>query len=159
MALQIFDEVSCNLDLSLLQNVYKAFLKHFGFKDFFDVEVTIVDEPTIKEVNNQSRSVDAVTDVLSFPNIQVVFPFCKKNYKDYVDKFSGNIIFGEIMLCIKKAEEQAEEYGHSILRECAYLFLHGLLHLCGFDHMIDEDKLIMRKHEEEILKSLSITRE
>lgn len=159
MSLLIYDELSGGIDSVLLDTVYATFLKRFELDDVFDVEVAVVDEITIKEVNKHTRSVDDVTDVLSFPNIQIKFPFKKSDYEDCVDLTTGNIIFGEIMLCQKRASEQAEEFGHSFQRECAYLFLHGLLHLTGFDHTNDEEKKAMREVEEEILNSLKITRE
>ena len=68
-------------------------------------------------------------------------------------------ILGDIIVSIEKVREQAEEYGHSFERELAYLVTHGMLHLLGYDHMIDEEKVVMRKREEEILGVLDITRD
>ena len=68
------------------------------------------------------------------------------------------IMLGDIIVSVEKVKEQAEEYGHSFKRELAYLVTHGMLHLLGYDHMIDEEKIIMRKREEEILEILDIKR-
>lgn len=157
--ISLYNEVDSNVDKEFLDKIYYATLNYFGLKDDFEIEVSVVDEETIKSVNNQTRNIDKVTDVLSFPAINMTFPFDKNNYQDDMDWDSGNVILGEIMLCEKRAKEQAIEYGHSYQRECGYLLLHGLLHLMGFDHIKEEDKKIMRMHEEKILTSLGIVRE
>ncbi len=160
MAIEIFDDVDCNLNQEFFDKIYLAYLDNLGLKDVFDIELSIVDGDTIKETNAMTRNVDSVTDVLSFPNLEMKFPFRQKDYKDFDrNPQTGNLFLGEIMLCQSRAQEQAQEYGHSFERECGYLFLHGLLHLAGFDHMTEQDKPIMRKHEEEILNSLGIVRE
>ena len=78
---------------------------------------------------------DAVTDVLSFPSVDVSLPFDEADYQYDIDPCDGKITLGEIMLCYSRMEDQSVEYGHSKERECCYLVLHGLLHLLGFDHM------------------------
>ena len=95
---------------------------------------------------------DSVTDVLSYPNLtDIEFPIRKSRYKTDINAETGRLILGEIVLCFGRIEEQAKEYGHGIDREYRYLFLHGLLHLFGFDHEEESDKAAMRRAEEEIL--------
>lgn len=156
--LEIYDEVDSGLDRELLQKVFEEYKRHFALPDSVGVELNIVDEDTIKQVNGQFRSVDSVTDVLSFPALEVKLPFEAADYPYDVDPDSGEISLGEIMLCYKRLVEQSEEYGHSKERESCYLFLHGLLHLLGFDHIVQEDKAVMREQEEAILSKLGIDR-
>ena len=97
---------------------------------------------------------DRPTDVLSFPMYERdEIAGLKNDTDDEIEK-----ILGDIIVSIEKVREQAEEYGHSFERELAYLVTHGMLHLLGYDHMIEEEKAVMRKREEEILETLNITR-
>ncbi len=157
--ISLYDEVGSDIDKEFLDKIYGATLGYFGLDDQFEIEVSVVDEDTIQSVNKATRGIDKVTDVLSFPTIEMTFPFDKDNYQDDIDWESGNVMLGDIMLCEKRAKEQALEYGHSYQRECGYLLLHGLLHLMGFDHIEEKDKVVMREHEEKILTSIGIVRE
>ncbi|MEG2413630.1 MAG: rRNA maturation RNase YbeY [Clostridia bacterium] len=159
MAIEIYDEVDSGIDSAFVDKIYDATLQNFKLKDVFEVELSIVDKDTIQQTNKETRNVDSVTDVLSFPNLRVKFPVKLKDYADEKNPMTGKIILGEIMLCKDRAIEQAEEYGHSFDRECGYLVAHGLLHLLGFDHMQDDEKIVMRNHEEKILTSIGIVRE
>ena len=85
-------------------------------------------------------------------------PVDANDFKQDVDFETGKILLGDIVICFDKVRSQAEEYGHGEERECAYLALHGLLHLLGFDHTEDGDRAVMRGHEEAILGSLNILR-
>lgn len=144
----------------LMKAVYKAALKHFSQPDIFSVEIEIVSADKIREVNKNERGVDKVTDVLSFPTLVIKsLPVTKKQFPTDIDYESGKLMLGDIIICYEKVKEQAAEYGHSEEREAAYLTLHGILHLLGFDHIEDADRVVMRKHEEEILNSLGITRD
>lgn len=156
--LEIYDEVESNLDTALIQKVFEEYKSHFSLPDNVSVELTIVDEETIKDVNKQFRNVDSVTDVLSFPSLEVRLPFVAQDYPMDIDPSSGEIMLGEIMLCYSRMVDQSVEYGHSKERESCYLVLHGLLHLLGFDHIEQEDKDKMREQEEAILSKLGICR-
>ncbi|MGN0771628.1 MAG: rRNA maturation RNase YbeY [Christensenellales bacterium] len=158
MPIELYDEVGGNIDTDLVKKIFDATLAHFGMNDDVEVEICIVDEDTIKEVNKSTRGIEKVTDVLSFPTLTDVFPFDKNRHSDDINPDSGRVMLGELMLCEKRAKEQAQEYGHSVEREYGYLVLHGLLHLLGFDHIEEKDKAEMRRHEEEILESLGIVR-
>lgn len=122
------------------------------------LDVEMADEQTILDYNKRFRNIEKVTDVLSFPSIEKIMPFTQKNYPYEYDEQMKAVDIGSIMICNGVAAKQAAEYGHSLKREIAYLFLHGVLHLLGFDHMTEQEKLIMRKYEEEILEKLDITR-
>ena len=156
--LEVYDEVDSRLDTALIQKVFEEYKSHFSLPDNVCVELSIVDGDTIREVNKQFREVDSVTDVLSFPSLEVKLPFVAEDYPMDVDPSSGEIMLGEIMLCYARMVEQSEEYGHSKERESCYLVLHGLLHLLGFDHIEQDDKDKMRKEEEAILGKLGISR-
>ncbi len=123
------------------------------------VELVFVDEDTIRQINAQERNVDRVTDVLSFPSLDEIAPFTEQNYPYEFDPQEQAVSLGSIVVCDEVAKSQAAEYGHSETRERAYLFLHGLLHLLGYDHIEEEDKKQMRMQEERVLAALGITRE
>jgi len=122
-------------------------------------EIIITDESEIKRLNAQMRGIDAVTDVLSFPTLENIRGKALKRADfPYDTDEDGNLFLGSIAICEKRAREQAEEYGHSYMRELHYLAVHGLWHLLGYDHMTEADKSEMREKEEKILKKMGITR-
>lgn len=135
---------------------------YFALKGSAQAETVLCDEEEIRAVNAQQRGIDAVTDVLSFPSVAFTAgeypPFTAENFPCDIDPENGCVQLGSILICEQTAERQAAEYGHSVEREKGYLFLHGLLHLLGFDHMTDADKKKMRTAEEAILQSLNISR-
>lgn len=122
-------------------------------------EIVFVDEEEIKRLNRELRNIDAVTDVLSFPSLDDIrgAKLKKADFPADIDE-EDNLFLGSIAICVKRAQEQAEEYGHSYNRELHYLATHGLWHLLGYDHMTEEDKAQMREREEKILTKLGITR-
>ena len=122
-------------------------------------EVVLVDEEEICRLNRETRGVDAVTDVLSFPALDGIKgkKLQKKAFPADIDE-EGNLFLGSIAICVKRAKEQAEEYGHSFERELNYLLTHGLFHLLGYDHMTDTDKAEMRGREERVMNKLGLTR-
>lgn len=116
-------------------------------------ELSFVSKEEIQVLNKESRNVDQVTDVLSFPMLDGIRGKILKKKDcllDY-DQDEKAVFIGSIVICVERAKEQAEEYGHSLSRELSYLTVHGMLHLFGYDHMTDEDKAQMREKEEEIL--------
>ena len=122
------------------------------------VELILVDEEEIQRLNHELRSIDKVTDVLSFPTLDGIKgkALFAKEYP--LDVGEDGLLVGSIAICTKRAKEQAEEYGHSYERELHYLLVHGILHCMGYDHMTDEDKAEMREKEEEILGKMGIKR-
>ena len=123
-------------------------------------EAVLVDEEEIRRLNREMRDKDAVTDVLSFPSLDGIKgkKLEKNAFLTDIDE-EGSLFLGSIAICVKRAKEQAEEYGHSYERELHYLLTHGLFHLLGYDHMTDEDKKEMREREERVLKKLGLTRD
>lgn len=128
-----------------------------------EISVIFVDNEEIKQINNEMRNIDKVTDVLSFPMLEYVdkkvFKDLYLNYNfDFADLNEGDLILGDMALSLEKALEQSKDYGHSFEREVCYLVVHSILHLLGYDHMEDSDKITMRKREEEILNRFNISR-
>ena len=145
---------------SLIKKVEKATFAHLSQSDFFVIDMTIVDEETIKALNSSARGVDKVTDVLSFPCFDKLdLPIEKDafSFDDY-DEDGKRILLGSIMICRKRAEEQAAEYGHSVDREIGFLACHGFLHILGFDHIDPEDEEVMTKHQREIMQAVGLNR-
>jgi probable rRNA maturation factor len=126
------------------------------------VDVLITDNDRIQEMNKEHRGIDRPTDVLSFPNVDYESPadFSKLEdfAEDYFDMESGELCLGDIVISIDKVFEQAKEYGHSPMREYAFLIAHSMLHLMGYDHMESSEAAVMEEKQEEILTKLGITR-
>lgn len=129
----------------------------------YEVSVLLVDNEKIRDINSEHRGIDKATDVLSFPQLNYPKGYVFKDV--YIEhKFSPydldgeDLVLGDIVLSLERANKQGVEYGHSFLRECCYLVVHSVLHLLGYDHMEEEEKDFMRKREEEILCKLNITR-
>ena len=127
------------------------------------VNLLITDDQGIREFNRDHRNIDKATDVLSFPMIEFEnagdFSVVENHEADYFDPESGELLLGDIILSADKIIKQAEEFGHSIKREFAFLVTHSLLHLCGYDHMEDEERTLMEKKQNEILDKVGITRD
>ena len=121
-------------------------------------ELVFADKEEIRELNSRTRGKDVATDVLSYPMLNGIKPFTRENYPADYDPETGCVMLGSIVVCDAVAREQAAEYGHSEERERAYLFLHGLLHLLGFDHENEDDRKVMREKEEAVLGALGILR-
>ena len=118
------------------------------------VNIILTNPENIRDINKKYRNINKETDVLSFPMFE----------KDDIEKMilNGNNIYqplGDIVISIKRVEEQAKEYDHSFERELSYMLVHGFYHLMGYDHMEDEEKKQMREKEEIVLNILKITRE
>lgn len=120
------------------------------------VSITIVDSEEIKDLNREYRSIDKVTDVLSFPVVNLLDDSFTDDVGDY---YEGMLILGDVILCADRAREQALDFGHTIEREFGYLTCHSILHLIGYDHEEDDDREIMRQKEEAIMNCLSLKRE
>ncbi|MCH4034074.1 MAG: rRNA maturation RNase YbeY [Lachnospiraceae bacterium] len=131
----------------------------------YDVEVslTLVTDEAIRDMNRQFRDIDRETDVLSFPNLTFDTPsdfsFVDEDPADCLDPETGNLVLGDIVINTKRVRSQAAEYGHSEKREFAFLVAHSTLHLCGYDHMTEEEAGVMEARQEAALQSLGITRE
>jgi len=127
-----------------------------------EINVILVDNKIIHEINLQQRGVDAPTDVLSFPMVDYKEPGQFDHLEDLIEYFdpeSGELILGDIVISVDKLLEQSEEYNHSLKRELAFLTVHSMLHLFGYDHMEEEERLVMEKLQEAILNKAGYTRE
>lgn len=124
------------------------------------VELVFTDEAGIRKLNAETRGKDAVTDVLSFPNLDGILqkPIRKEDFPFDTDE-DGNLFLGSIVICRERAAQQAEEYGHSLRRELYYLAVHGLCHLLGYDHEKEDEKAQMRAREERVLSDMDIPRD
>ena len=133
-------------------------LDHEGVKEKTHVDIMLTDNAHIHEINREQRGVDRPTDVLSFPMNQLI-PEDFDAEMCEVDPASGRILLGDMVISLEQCRVQAEEFGHSAEREICYLAVHSVLHLLGYDHMDDgEEKAQMRRHEEEIMEKLKLTR-
>lgn len=123
-------------------------------------EISFCSKEEIQKINLETRGKDAVTDVLSFPSLNVTAGeiIKKKNYPFDTDPETGGVFMGSIIICNDRAKEQAEEFGHSFTREIYYLAVHGLMHLFGYDHETEEDKAVMREMEESALEIIGAIR-
>lgn len=138
----------------------QAFSGEFESDCNLSVEIIFADGGEIRRLNRETRGVDAVTDVLSFPSLDGIFgaKLEKKNFPCDIDE-QGNLFIGSIAICEERAAEQAEEYGHSLQREINYLAAHGVCHLLGYDHIEESDKAAMREKEERVLSKMNLSRD
>jgi len=127
------------------------------------INMIVTESEEVKEYNRIYRNIDSTTDVLSFPAIDFTsegdFSIVAEDESSYFDPDSGELILGDIILNADRVYSQADEYGHSIKREFAFLVTHSLFHLCGYDHMTKEEAEVMERKQEEVLTKLGITRE
>ncbi len=144
-------------ELSLLiKNVCERVMSEEECDFDAQISLTLTDNENIREINNEHRSIDAPTDVLSFPMLefddegQII-----DNEFEYDDDL---IMLGDIVISLEKAREQSVEFGHSFTREVAFLVAHSMLHLLGYDHMEEEEERIMCEKQERVLISLGILR-
>ncbi|MBR4847241.1 MAG: rRNA maturation RNase YbeY [Phascolarctobacterium sp.] len=135
-----------------LQDGLNAVAKLHDLDDMTEVDITIVDDEEIHQLNRDYRNVDRPTDVLSFA--------LDEDDEDEPELLEGQLhLLGDIIISAETATRQAEEFGHGLEREIVYLAVHGLLHLLGYDHMVEEDKVIMRAKEEEALRAINLAEE
>ena len=127
-----------------------------------EVNVILTDNPSIREINREHRQIDAPTDVLSFPMVDygrpADFSHVEEQAEDYFNPETGELMLGDIVISVDKVEEQAEKYGHSQRRELAFLVAHSMLHLCGYDHMEEEERLDMEARQRAILNTRGYSR-
>lgn len=157
-------EFNSKVDEKIMQNltrVYEAVADFAHLPKRIKVNLSFVDEKTIRRLNKDTRNIDKVTDVLTYPYVELK-PKEKLKLSDYkleIDPDDNRLLIGDIYICTKRAEEQSKEYGHSLNREMCFLFCHGLLHVLGYDHIEKEDEEVMTKFQNEILDKLNIRRE
>lgn len=137
-------------------------LEYTGCPYECEIDLTLTDNDGIHEMNRQYRNIDSPTDVLSFPLLEFRKPAdflgVEEDFPDCFNPETGELMLGDIVISTDRAAAQAEEYGHSVKREFAFLVAHSMLHLQGFDHMETEDAKRMEAAQNDILDSLGIHR-
>ncbi len=146
---------------ALLQKTVQCCAEAEGLAENVYAQVRMTDNEGIRQINREYRQIDRATDVLSFPSADChpddTLGNCPGKLRQERDE-TGRCFLGDIMISLPKAREQAEEYGHSLQRELAYLTAHALFHLMGYDHMREEDKERMRAMEEKALNKAGVGR-
>ena len=140
--------------------VCEAVLAQERFDEDAEISLVLTDAEEVHRLNLEFRGIDRTTDVLSFPGLD----FEAAADFDCIDESCINpdndcVMLGDIVINAQKVREQAAEYGHSELREFAFLTAHSMLHLCGYDHMTPEETEVMEERQKLVLESLGITRE
>ena len=126
------------------------------------VNLLLTDDESIRAINKETRGVDSATDVLSFPFCEFEIPGDFSAFEEQPELFhpeTGELMLGDIVISVDRAKAQSEEYGHSLLREFAFLVAHSIFHLCGFDHMTPEEAKDMESRQSAVLEHLGITRD
>ena len=154
--------LTCLLDENnvIFERVCQSCYNTLNLKGRAFVEFVWADPENMQVLNKQERGIDKVTDVLSFPLLEFngkIKAFTKKNYPLSYMPENKSIALGSVVICKQQAKLQAEEYGHSVQREVDYLFIHGVLHLLGYDHQTDKSEKQMHDLAESILAGVIIT--
>lgn len=148
--------------VSDLKEVLKTAFKVLGqpVKDI-KYNLYVVSKAFIHDLNLTSRGVDRATDVLSFPNLDVKAGeiIDVNNFKLDIDPLDNSLLIGELFICNEVAKRQAVKYNHSYRREFCFLFLHGVLHCLGYDHIDEQDRVVMEELQNKILNKCKITRD
>ena len=164
MTIEISYESEKKLDIPYEEIVNKMVVSALDFENCpYEAEVSVpfVDDEEIRKINSEYRGIDKSTDVLSFPFNEFEIPGNFDDIEESVDAFNpetGELLLGDIILSTDHIVEQAIEYGHSETRELAFLVVHSMLHLMGYDHMVDEDRVIMEERQRKILELEGISR-
>jgi probable rRNA maturation factor len=165
MTLNFEEEVTVPFDFeyeSLAKEVISFTLDHENFPYESEVNLTLTDNDGIHEINKMYRQIDRPTDVLSFPMLSYEaagdFSKLEDDYDDNFNPDTGEIMLGDIVISVDKVLEQAESYGHTPRREYAFLIVHSMLHLFGYDHMTPEEAVQMEAKQRQILEEMNITR-
>lgn len=165
MSFFLEEEVEVDFDFDYRQIAEKVInycIEREKFPYEAEINLTLTDNEGIHIINKEYRDIDRATDVLSFPMLSYETPgdfsFLMDENDDDFNPDTGEAILGDIIISVDKVREQAEEYGHSELREFAFLITHSMLHLFGYDHMEPEEAEVMENKQRQILDELSINR-
>lgn len=159
MTVTVEYETEEKLDLpfeEIIGNVVEEALDYVECPYDAEVNVLLTDNEGIRQINLDMRQIDSPTDVLSFPMCDFETPGDFSGLEDtpeeYFNPDTGELMLGDIVISVEKVKEQAEKYGHSETRELAFLVAHSMLHLSGYDHMEEEERLEMERMQREILE-------
>ena len=148
---------------TIIKNTVNAALDYEKCPYDAEVSVLLTNNEVIREINKENRNIDRATDVLSFPNNDFPAPsdFSKleDEWEGAFNPETGELLLGDIVISTDKVYEQAESFGHSPKRELAFLVAHSMLHLFGYDHMEDSERVVMEEKQDEILNSIGYTRD
>lgn len=165
MTINIICEVKPSFRFHYKELAEKVIIAAMDYEDFpyeAEVNLTLVDNSRIHEINREFRQIDRPTDVLSFPMIAydkpANFDLIECAGDEIVNPDTEEVILGDIVISVDKVLEQAKEYGHSMKREYAFLIVHSMLHLFGYDHMEPEEAQVMEQRQRDILEQISILR-
>lgn len=142
---------------SLTEKVVEKVLEYEEWEDEVEVSVSFVDNEEMRSLNREYRGIDSTTDVLSFPMMEFSDEEFEEDEED-AEYIEEELPLGDIVISMEKAKEQAQEYGHSFEREFAFLLVHGMLHLLGYDHENEEDEKTMFEKQENILREMNLSR-
>ena len=145
----------------LAETVIDAALDYVGCPYEAEVNLLLTMNEQIQEMNANFREIDCATDVLSFPMVDYEVPGTFDFLEERDDCFNpetGELVLGEIVISKEKVVSQAEEFGHSLKREYAFLIAHSMLHLSGYDHMEEEERQEMERMQRELMEKLNILR-
>ena len=168
MTILMENEVDASFDFEyekLLEEVIIQALDYEKCPYECEINLTFTDDDGIRIINSEFRGLDIPTDVLSFPMVEYETPAdfenldSDENFAMYFNPESGELLLGDIVISVERAKLQAKEYGHSLKREICFLTAHSMLHLMGYDHVTDDERVIMEKKQDDILNILGITRD
>lgn len=166
MTFYVENEVSAEFSFDISQTferVAREVLKQENCPYEVEISLLITDAEGIRVYNREYRDIDKETDVLSFPAVDYEkpsdFTLVMQEESCYINPDTQELILGDIILNEERVRQQAQEYGHTILREFAFLLTHSMLHLLGYDHMIPEEEKDMFDKQNAILHSMGIDRE
>lgn len=165
MTIHIENETNIEItkeQMLLIEATVTELAKYLHCTHSLEISISFVEEEEIKELNREHRDIDQITDVLSFPLIDFDEPgklseITEEDF-EYFNLDTGDLILGDIVISLKKAKEQALEYGHSYERELGFLMVHSMLHLFGYDHIDEEDAKEMFRIQELILEQIGLKR-
>ena len=165
MTINIDYECEERLDIDYKEIITNVVLKALELEECpYEIELNIIlmDNEGIKEINKTYRRKNVPTDVLSFPMIEFDIPgdfsILDRDLEGSFNPESNELVLGDIIISVEKVVGQAVEYGHSLERELAFLVAHSMMHLFGYDHMEDSERLFMELKQENILRELKIGR-
>ena len=165
MTIHIENEATLKLDFdyeALQKKVVEACLDYEDCPYESEINILLTEDKEIQQINKEYRNIDAPTDVLSFPSNEYSTPGDFSKLEDSIaDSFNpetGELLLGDIVISLDRVILQANEYGHSVEREIAFLTAHSMFHLFGYDHMTEEDLAVMERKQKEVLEKLQILR-
>ena len=164
MTISIEKETELTLDFdyeAVLRRVVEGAIAYEECPYEAEVNILLTDDPEIHAINLAQRQIDRPTDVLSFPMCEYPTPGDFSELENDPGCFhpgTGELLLGDIVISIDHVKEQAEKYGHSELRELAFLAAHSMFHLMGYDHMEEEERLVMETRQRELMDRLEIYR-